>query len=72
MIIVFNDKNQIFWLIHILIKNLCAKIQYFQKQSKTFLLIFIFIIHDYPKDTKNKDKNLKIKIYYIAFQIILQ
>lgn len=35
------------------------------------LLGSILIIHEQSKDTNNKDKNLKVKIYHMAWEIML-
>ena len=43
-----------------------------QKQPGTLLLGFIPIIHEQLEDVKNKDKDLKTKIYYITLKTILQ
>ena len=64
--------NQILWPIYIIIENLDAKIRQSQKRSKTLLLGPIPIIHKWLKDSNNKNKDLKAKIYQMALKIMLQ
>ncbi len=64
-------KNQISWLVNIIIGNLDAKTRQSQKQLKILFLGFIQIILKQLEDTNNKDKNLKVKIYHITLKFIL-
>lgn len=72
IIISFSCGDQTMWIVFIIIRNLDAKTQQFQKRPGTLLLDFILIIYELSKDTNNKNKNLNIKINYLALKTILQ
>ena len=67
-----SHRDQTLWLVYITIGNLDTKIRQSQKRLGTLLLGFIPIIHEQSKDSNIKDKDLKAKIYYMAFKTILQ
>lgn len=46
MIISLNDRDQILWLIYIIVRNLNVKIEQSQKRPKTLLLNSIFIVYE--------------------------
>lgn len=62
----FSYKNHKLQLVYITIENLDAKIWKSLKQSRILFLNSIFIIYKRSKDANNKNKDLKIKIHYIA------
>ena len=63
--------DQTLWPVYITIRNLDAKTWQSQKRPGTLLLGSIFIIYKRSKDTNNKDKDLKTKIYHMALKTIL-
>lgn len=72
IIISLSYENLTLWPIYITIGNLDVNIWQSQKLSRTLLLGFIFIIYEQSKDAKNKNQELKAKIYCIALKTILQ
>lgn len=60
------------WPIHIIISNLDSKIWHSQIQLDSLSLSFISIIYKYLKDRKNKNKDLRTKIYHLALKVIPQ
>ncbi len=64
--------DQILWPVYITIGNLDAKTWQSQKWPGILLLSSIPIIHERCKDAYNKDKDLKVKIYYMALKTMLQ
>lgn len=67
-----NYRDQTLSLIYIIIENMDTKTQQSQKRPKILFLSSILIVYKRSKDANNKDKNLKIKIYHMALQAILQ
>ena len=67
----FSHEDQTLWPVYIIIGNLDAKTQQSQKRQRILFLGFIPIIHERSKNANNKDKNLKVKIYYLALKTIL-
>ena len=63
--------DQTLWPVYITIGNLDAKIWQSQKRPGILFLGSIPIIHERLKDTKNKDKDLKTKIYHMALKTML-
>ena len=64
-------RDQILWPVYITIGNLNAKTWQSQKPSKTLLLGSIPIIYEQSKNANNKNKELKAKIYHMAFNTML-
>ena len=58
--------------VYITIGNLDIMTWRSQTRVGTLLLSSIFVIHKRSKDGKNKDKDLKIKIYHLALIIMLE
>ena len=58
--------NQTLWPVYITIGNLDAKTRQFQKRPGTLLFGSIPIVYERSEDAKNKDKDLKTKIYHLA------
>ena len=52
--------------------NLDAKTYRSQNWPSTLLLGSIPIVYEQAKDSNNKDKNLKAKIYYLALETMLK
>ncbi len=71
-VISLSHVDQILWPVYIIIGNLDAKTQRFQKRPGILLLGSISIICERSEDTNNKDKNLKAKIYHMVLKTILQ
>ena len=72
MVISHNHGDQTLLPIYITIGNLDAKTRRFQKRLGTLLLGSISIIYERSKDANNKDKYLKVKIYYMVLKTMLQ
>lgn len=67
-----DHRDQTLWLIYIIISNLNIKIWQIQTCLSNLLFDSILIIYKHAKDLKNKDKNLKAKIYYLALKTMLE
>ncbi len=70
-IVSLGYEDQTLWSVYILIRNLDAKIRRSQKQLGMLLLDSIPIIHEWSEDAKNRDKDLKAKIYYMTLKTML-
>ena len=64
--------DQILWPLHVTIGNLDVKMYQSQNRPGIVLLSFIPIVHKRSKDTNNKDRDLKAKIYYLALKTIFE
>ena len=67
-----NYEDQILWPVYIICEILDKKKWESQKWPKTLFPIPISIIYKRLKNSNNKNKDLKAKIYYIGLKIILQ
>lgn len=66
-----SHEDQTLWPIYITIGNLNSKTWQIQTHLATLLLRFIPIVYEFSKDKKNKERDLKAKIYHLALTIIL-
>ncbi len=64
-------RDHILWSVYITIGYLDSKTWQSQTQLGTLLLDSILIVHERSEDRDNKDKDLKAKIYHLAFKTIL-
>lgn len=71
IVIYFYYLDLLLWPVYITIVNLNTKTCQSLKQVRTLVLVSIFIIYKPSKNTNNKDKNLKAKIYYMTIKIML-
>lgn len=71
-IISFSHVNQTLWPVYIIIDNLDAKTWQNQTCLGNLFLDLILIVYERAKDSNNKDKNLKAKVYYSALKAILK
>ena len=70
-IINLSHRDLILWPVYITIKNFDAKTRQSQKLSEILFLGFIFIVYKRLEDVNNKNKDLMVKIYHMAFKTIL-
>ena len=63
--------DQIFWPVYVIIGNLDAKMRQSQNRPDILLLSSIPIVYKQLKDSNNKDRDLKAKIYHLALKTIL-
>ena len=66
IVVSLSHEDQTLWLVYITIGNLEAKTRQSQKRPGTLFLDSIPIVHERSKDTNNKYKDLKAKIYHMA------
>lgn len=64
--------NETLWLVYITIGNLDAKTRRSQTWPSNLLLSSIPIVYKRAKDMKNKDKNLKVKVYHLALKTMFE
>ena len=67
-----SHRDQTLWSVYLTIENLDTKTRQSQKPPGTLLLGSIPIIYNQLKDTNDKNKDLKAKIYHMALKTILQ
>ncbi len=60
------------WPVYITIRNLDAKTRRSQTRPGTLLLGSIPVVHERSENRDNKDKDLKAKIYHLAWKTMLQ
>ena len=64
--------DQILWPVYVTIGNLDAKTCRSQNRPATLLLGSIPNVHERAKDSNNKDRDLKAKIYHLALKTMLE
>lgn len=64
--------DQTLWGVNIIIKNLDLKTQYSQTCSDILLLGSILVVYEWSDNGKNKNKDLKAKIYHLALKTMLK
>ena len=67
-----SHRDQTLWPVYISIRNLDSKTRRYQTQPNTLLLGSISIVYERLEDGDNKNKDLTVKIYYLALITILQ
>ena len=72
IIINLSYKDQLFWLIYVTIDYLDIKTYYSQNWLDILLLDLISIVYKQIKDLNNKNRDLKVKIYYLALKTIFE
>lgn len=68
----FSDGNQLLWLVYIIISNLDRKTRQSQTRLGNLLIGSIPIIYKFAKNSKNKDKDLKAKVYHLVLKPLLE
>lgn len=67
-----SHKDQIFWPVYVTIDKLDAKMYWSQNWLDTLFLGSISIVYNRVEDSKNKKRDLRAKIYYMALKIMLK
>ena len=71
MVLSLSHGDQTLWPIYITIGNLDVKTRRSQKRLGTLLLSSISKVYERSKDTSNKNKDLKAKIYHMVRKTML-
>ena len=67
-----SHKDQVLWPVYITIGNINAKMCRSQNWPGTLFLNSISIVDNQTKDSNNKNRDLKAKIYHLAFETMLK